>query len=164
MPLRASVYSSVRDDRDALMKGVELWRKLGPEKSPAVAFQLASALQGVIDLTRATNDLAGVLDRDRELMRETLEDFDFSAQPSLDRRLVDELATLRCIKEKANVLAIGPPGTGKTMLAIALGLKAVQAGYRVYYTTAADLVAPRRARRWRAAGRQRCASGTGRNC
>ena len=71
----------------------------------------------------------------------TLEDFDFTAQPSLDRRLVDELATLRFIEEKANVLAIGPPGTGKTMLAIALGIKAVHAGYRVYYTTAADLVA-----------------------
>ena len=71
----------------------------------------------------------------------TLEDFDFTAQPSLDRRLVDELATLRFIEEKANVLAIGPPGTGKTMLAIALGIKAVNAGYRVYYTTAADLVA-----------------------
>jgi DNA replication protein DnaC len=71
----------------------------------------------------------------------TLEEFDFSAQPSLDRRLVDELATLRFIEEKANVLAIGPPGVGKTMLAIALGLKAVHAGYRVYYTTAADLVA-----------------------
>ncbi|MCA1698297.1 MAG: ATP-binding protein [Actinobacteria bacterium] len=71
----------------------------------------------------------------------TLEDVDFSAQPSLDRRLVDELATLRFIEEQANVLAIGPSGTGKTMLAIALGIKAVHAGYRVYYTTAADLVA-----------------------
>jgi DNA replication protein DnaC len=71
----------------------------------------------------------------------TLEEFDFSAQPSLDRRLVEELATLRFIEEKANLLLIGPPGTGKTMLAIALGLKAVHAGYRVYYTTAADLVA-----------------------
>lgn len=71
----------------------------------------------------------------------TLEEFDFSAQPSVDRRLVDELATLRFIEEKANVLAIGPPGVGKTMLAIALGLRAVHAGYRVYYTTAADLVA-----------------------
>ena len=71
----------------------------------------------------------------------TLDEFDFAAQPSLDRRLVDELATLRFIEEKANVLLIGPPGVGKTMLAIALGLKAVHAGYRVYYTTAADLVA-----------------------
>jgi DNA replication protein DnaC len=71
----------------------------------------------------------------------TLEEFDFTAQPSIDRKLVDELATLRFIEEKANLLLIGPPGVGKTMLAIALGLKAVHAGYRVYYTTAADLVA-----------------------
>jgi len=71
----------------------------------------------------------------------TLEQFDFTAQPSIDRKLVDELATLRFIEEKANVLLIGPPGVGKTMLAIALGLKAVHAGYRVHYTTAADLVA-----------------------
>jgi len=70
-----------------------------------------------------------------------LEQFDFDAQPTLDRRLIEELATLRFVAEKANVLFIGPPGVGKTTLAIALGLKAVQAGYRVYYTTAADLVA-----------------------
>lgn len=71
----------------------------------------------------------------------TLQEFDFDAQPSLDRRLIEELATLRFVQEKANVLFIGPPGVGKTTLAIALALKAVQAGYRVYYTTAADLVA-----------------------
>jgi DNA replication protein DnaC len=70
----------------------------------------------------------------------TLEEFDFTAQPAIDERLVQELATLRFIEEKANALLIGPPGVGKTMLAIALGHKAVHAGYRVYYTTAADLV------------------------
>jgi len=71
----------------------------------------------------------------------TLEDFDFTAQPKLDRKLVEELATLRFIGEAANVLLIGPPGVGKTHLAIGLGQRAVAAGYRVYYTTAADLAA-----------------------
>ena len=73
--------------------------------------------------------------------RKTIEQFDFTAQPSLDRQLVEDLATLRFVEEKANVLLIGPPGVGKTMLATALGHKAVEAGYRVYYATAADLVA-----------------------
>lgn len=73
--------------------------------------------------------------------KKTLEEFDYSAQPNLDRRLIEELATLRFVEERSNVLFIGPPGVGKTMLAIALGLKAVDAGYRVYYTTAAELVA-----------------------
>ena len=85
--------------------------------------------------------LAGRLRFAKLPARKTLDQFDFDAQPSLDRRLVDELATLRFIEEKANLLLVGPPGTGKTMLAIALGLRAVHAGYRVYYTTAADLVA-----------------------
>lgn len=70
-----------------------------------------------------------------------LEDFDFDAQPALDRALVEDLATLRFVEEKANVLMVGPPGVGKTMLALALGYRAVEAGYRVYYTTAADLIA-----------------------
>lgn len=70
-----------------------------------------------------------------------LEDFDFEAQPKLDRKLVEELGTLRFIEEAANVLFIGPPGVGKTMLAIGLGHRAVEAGYRVYYTTAAELAA-----------------------
>jgi DNA replication protein DnaC len=72
--------------------------------------------------------------------QKTLEEFDFDAQPTLDRRLIEELATTRFVAEKANVLFIGPPGVGKTTLAVALALKAVHAGYRVYYTTAADLI------------------------
>ena len=67
----------------------------------------------------------------------TLEQFDFTAQPTLDRRLIEDLATLRFVEEQANVLLIGPPGVGKTHLAIALGHRAVHAGHRVYYTTAA---------------------------
>ena len=68
-------------------------------------------------------------------------DFDFDAQPSVDRKLLAELATLRFVADKGNLLLIGPPGVGKTMLAVGLGHAAVQAGLRTYYTTAAELVA-----------------------
>lgn len=68
-------------------------------------------------------------------------DFDFSAQPAVDRKLVEELATLRFLEDATNVLFIGPPGVGKTMLAVGLGWAAVEAGYRVHYTTAAELAA-----------------------
>jgi DNA replication protein DnaC len=71
----------------------------------------------------------------------TLADFDFDAQPALDRQLVDELASLRFLEEAANLLLVGPPGVGKTMLAVCLGRAAVEAGYRVYYTSASDLAA-----------------------
>jgi DNA replication protein DnaC len=71
----------------------------------------------------------------------TLADFDYSAQPSVDPKLVAELATLRFLDDASNVLLVGPPGVGKTMLAVGLGHAAVAAGYRTYYTTAADLAA-----------------------
>jgi DNA replication protein DnaC len=70
-----------------------------------------------------------------------LDDFDTDAQPSVTPELLRDLATLRFVDKGGNVLFIGPPGVGKTMLAIGLGHAAIDAGHRVYYTTAADLVA-----------------------
>jgi DNA replication protein DnaC len=71
----------------------------------------------------------------------TLADFDFTAQPSVDPKLIAELATLRFLVDATNLLFIGPPGVGKTMLAVGLGHAAVAAGMRVYYTTATELAA-----------------------
>ena len=73
----------------------------------------------------------------------TLADFDFDAAPSVDKKLVDELATSRYLESATNVLLIGPPGVGKTHLAVGLGRAAAEAGYRTYFTTAADLAARR---------------------
>jgi DNA replication protein DnaC len=70
-----------------------------------------------------------------------LEDYDFDAQPSVDAAMVRELASLRFLEDATNVLLVGPPGVGKTMLAVILGRAAIDAGYRTYYTTAAELAA-----------------------
>lgn len=68
-----------------------------------------------------------------------LADFDFSAQPSLDRRLIEELHTGRFLSEGRNVVFLGPPGVGKTHLAITLAMMTAEKGHRVYFTTAVDL-------------------------
>jgi len=68
-----------------------------------------------------------------------LEDFDFAAQPSIDRRLIDELATGRYLHEGRNLVLLGPPGVGKTHLASSLGMLCAQMGHRVYFTTAIEV-------------------------
>jgi DNA replication protein DnaC len=68
-----------------------------------------------------------------------LEDFDYAAQPAVDRRLIDELATCRFLHDGRSIVFLGPPGVGKTHLAIALGLLTAEAGHRVYFTTAIEM-------------------------
>lgn len=70
----------------------------------------------------------------------TLEQFDFDFQPSLDRKLVRELSGLSFIERTQNVVILGPPGVGKTHLSVALGVKAVEAGYSVLFLTLETLM------------------------
>jgi DNA replication protein DnaC len=70
----------------------------------------------------------------------TIDDFDFEFQPTVDHKLVEDLATLRFIAENRPILFLGQPGCGKTHLAVALAICAVEAGYRGYFTTADQMV------------------------
>jgi DNA replication protein DnaC len=73
--------------------------------------------------------------------RKTLEDFDFAFQASIRRDAVLHLGQLDFLAGKENVVLLGPPGTGKTHLAIALGIRACLAGHRVAFRTATEWVA-----------------------
>lgn len=70
-----------------------------------------------------------------------LSSFDFEAQPSIDPEQIRDLAASRRIANGENVLLLGPPGVGKTHLAVALGREAILAGYTVQFTTSVALVA-----------------------
>ena len=70
----------------------------------------------------------------------SLETFDFSYQPSLDKKQIQTLSSCHFIEHGENVVFLGPPGVGKSHLAVGLGLKAIERGYRVLFTTAAALI------------------------
>lgn len=70
-----------------------------------------------------------------------LENFEFSYQPSLDKKQIQTLASCHFIEHGENVVILGPPGVGKSHLAVGLGIKAIEQGYRVLFTTAATMIA-----------------------
>ena len=72
--------------------------------------------------------------------RKSLQDFNFSFNPSINRQQIFDLATCRFLQQKRGWLVVGQPGVGKTHLIIAVGIKAVEAGYQVLYKSAFDLL------------------------
>ena len=70
----------------------------------------------------------------------SLDDFDYAFQPSINRKKLEELSSLRFIDNKENVLFLGPPGVGKTHLSISLSVKACEAGYKVLFTTLNEMI------------------------
>lgn len=72
--------------------------------------------------------------------RKTIEDFDFSFQPDLDKKKISDLLTCQFVEEKRNIIFIGKPGTGKTHLSIAIGMKGLQKGHRVLFTSVSEML------------------------
>jgi len=70
----------------------------------------------------------------------SLETFDFAYQPSLDKKQIQTLASCHFIEHGENIVILGPPGVGKSHLAVGRGLKAIEHGYRVLFTTAAGMI------------------------
>jgi DNA replication protein DnaC len=70
----------------------------------------------------------------------SIDEFDFAFQPKLDRQKVMSLFDLAFIQQKQNVIFLGPPGVGKTHLAVSLALKACQSGMSIYFTNMEDLI------------------------
>jgi len=90
--------------------------------------------------TRQSNALATRIRQADFPVEKDLESFDFSAAPAMNKQKVLELARCEWITQRSNVCLVGQPGTGKTHLAVSMGLAAARHGYRVRFFTAASLV------------------------
>jgi len=73
-------------------------------------------------------------------VKKTLEEFNFDFQPSIERSVIEDLATLRFIHNAENLVLLGPPGVGKSHIAVALGIKAVKAGFSAYFVNTSNLI------------------------
>lgn len=72
--------------------------------------------------------------------RKSIDDFDFSFQPSIDLKIINELRTMRFIHNKENVILLGAPGVGKTHLAVGLGIDIIKNNFSVYFINCHDLI------------------------
>jgi len=73
-------------------------------------------------------------------VKKHLDDFDLKFQNTIDKKVLDELRTLRFVHNAENLILLGPPGVGKTHIAIGVGLEAINAGFSVYYINSATMI------------------------
>jgi DNA replication protein DnaC len=139
-----SLYEQLKDDLGYLGmdRSAECFATLAEEAKAGEWSHIEFLARVIGEQTSSTvnRKLAARLRFARFPFRRTLVDFDFQFQPTLDRKLIEDLATLRFIEENRPILFLGQPGCGKTHLAVALATTAVEAGYRGYFTTADDMV------------------------
>jgi DNA replication protein DnaC len=100
-------------------------------------------LSGLVTEEVSYKDRRGVENRIKSArfpVMKSLDDFDYAFQPSINRKKLAELSSLRFIDNKENVLFLGPPGVGKTHLGISLSVRACEAGYKVLFTTLNEMI------------------------
>lgn len=117
---------------DAILAGLDG----GALQAPAAI----EALLGAQIALRNNRRLQAAMRSSRLPAVKTLADFDFSFQPSVKREQLESLHTLGFVERRENVILLGPPGVGKTHLAISLAVAAAESGRRVYYGTLGDLI------------------------
>jgi DNA replication protein DnaC len=139
-----SLYEQLKDDLGylGLTRSAECFALLAEEAKHGEWSHIEYLARVIGEQANATlnRKLAARLRFARFPFRRNLSDFDFEFQPSVDRKLIEDLATLRFIEENRPILFLGQPGCGKTHLAVALATTAVEAGFRGYFTTADDMV------------------------
>src|SRR5688572_4186209 len=135
-----NLYEQLKDDLGYLQMGAasERFAPLAEDAQTEGWSHVEYLARVVGEQAAATRDrrLTARLRYARFPYRRSIEDFDFEFQPSVDPNLVADLATLRFIEENRPILFLGQPGCGKTHLAVALATRAVEAGYRGYFSTA----------------------------
>jgi len=91
-------------------------------------------------LNRNRNRISNLRKKSRIPQHKTIEEFNFTYQPNLNRQEIYSLGTCEFIRKNENISFIGHPGTGKTHLSIALGIKAIEQGYAVLFTTLSEMM------------------------
>lgn len=112
----------------------------GIEQGDVSVLQAIESLLGEEYSTRESRRIKMALQTARLTTIKTISGYDFSFQPSLDKNRILALAELGFVERRQCVHFLGPPGTGKSHLAIALGVEVVKAGKSVYFSTLAELV------------------------
>jgi DNA replication protein DnaC len=140
---KATLIEAIKADLGylKLVRTEEVFAELAEEARTSGADPLeflAKVISAEVDATRARR-LSARLRFAHFPFRKTLEEFDFEFQPSIDPKVVYDLAELDFVRDGHPILFLGRPGCGKSHLGIALGIKAVEAGYRGYFTGATDM-------------------------
>ena len=112
----------------------------GIEQGDVSVLQAIESLLGEEYSTRESRRIKMALQTARLTTIKTISGYDFSFQPSLDKNRILVLAELGFVQQRQCVHFLGPPGTGKSHLAVALGVEAIKAGKSVYFSTLAELV------------------------